>query len=242
MGFFGWLSASRNFNIVRRRKSLWLIRPMVEGPNFSPISFTSHEGTSRFIILHQHAHLSNQEPHSSWTYARVSIVNMPRDTKECWPIECGLCLRFSDHSKNCTQVILVYESVTCLSWWNISLEYAWSIKDSCYECRPGYEDRLQRQSQEPRPGFTILLVWMNCQHHEFEVHYSVLLFTLFTHIITYWAQHTRWLLIIETQWTVPSTTLSLRLGQHTHNLFKSFCGPWLSQNMQFQEKHCSGVL
>ena len=41
------------------------------------------------------------------------------------------------------------------------------------------------------------------------------------------------------QWTVPSTTLSLGHDQHKYNLFKRFCGPWLSQNMQCQEKHCS---
>ena len=40
--------------------------------------------------------------------------------------------------------------------------------------------------------------------------------------------------LIETQWTVPSTTLGL--DQHTYNLFKRFCGQWLSQNLQIQEK------
>ena len=53
----------------------------------------------------------------------------------------------------------------------------WSIKDSCNECRnntfPGYEDTLQRQPQEHRPGLLFFLVWMNFQHHELEVDYSV---------------------------------------------------------------------
>ena len=40
----------------------------------------------------------------SSAYLGVSIVNIPRDTKESWLIECGLYLRFSDHSENCTQV------------------------------------------------------------------------------------------------------------------------------------------
>ena len=37
----------------------------------------------------------------------------------------------------------------------------------------GYEDPLQRQPQEHRPGLLFFLVWMNCKHHELEVDYSV---------------------------------------------------------------------
>ena len=39
--------------------------------------------------------------------------------------------------------------------------------------------------------------------------------------------------LIETEWTVCSTTLSLGLDQHTYDLFRTFFEPWLSQNL-----HC----
>ena len=58
------------------------------------------------------------------------MVNIPRDTKESWLMECGLCLRFSDHLKIVRKFVKPNMS--------IMMEYIsgiWSIKDSCYECR-----------------------------------------------------------------------------------------------------------
>ena len=68
----------------------------------------------------------------------------------------------------------------------VMMEYIygiWSMKRQLLRVSrnvfPGYEDPLQRQPQEHRPGLLFFLGWMNCQHHELEVDY--MLFTLFTH-------------------------------------------------------------
>ena len=60
------------------------------------------------------------------------------------------------------------------------MEYQRQLLRVSHNMFSGYEDPLQRQSQEHRPGLLLFLVWMNCQHHELEVDY--MLFTLFTHM------------------------------------------------------------
>ena len=52
------------------------------------------------------------------------MVNIPRDRKESWLIECGLCLRFSDYLKIVRKFMKV-----------LHISRIWSIEDSCYECR-----------------------------------------------------------------------------------------------------------
>ena len=53
----------------------------------------------------------------------------------------------------------------------------WNIKRQLLQVSrntfPGYEDPLQRQPQEHRPGLLLFLVWMNCQHCKLEVDYQV---------------------------------------------------------------------
>ena len=148
----------------------------------------------------------------------------------------------------------LYVSLWKCNMSRVMMEYIyviWSIRDNCYDSNrlwvsrntfPGFEDPLQRQPQEHRPGLLSFLVWMNC-HHELEADSCCLLFS---------NTYTRWLLLIGTQWTVPSTTLSLGLDRYTWqrkicraalcskvtkaisrnvwvpmalDLFKRFCGP-----------------
>ena len=60
-------------------------------------------------------------------------------------------------------------------FWN--MEYKRQLLRVSRNTFPGYEDPLQRQPQEHRPGLPFFLAWMNCQHHELVV------YSLHTHII-----------------------------------------------------------
>ena len=65
-------------------------------------------------------------------------------------------------------------------FWN--MEYKRQLLRVSHNTFPGYEDPLQRQPQEHRPGLLFVLVWMNCKHHELEVDYSVhVVYSLHTH-------------------------------------------------------------
>ena len=61
---------------------------------------------------------------------------------------------------------LTVESVTCL--WSYGGIYLWNIEYKRQLLRAGYDDPLQRQPQEHRPGLLLFLVWINCQHYELE--------------------------------------------------------------------------
>ena len=62
---------------------------------------------------------------------------------------------------------LTVENVTCLN--GHGGIYLWNIEYKRQLLRAGYEDPLQRQPQEHRPGLLLFLVWMNCQLHELEL-------------------------------------------------------------------------
>ena len=176
----------------------------VQISNQSVLSLLGVLSNSSFCISTQKwEHLSNQEPHSSSTYAGVSMVNIPRDTNESRPVECVLYLLLSDYS----QIVSLCKCKMSMA----TMEYIygiWSIRDNCYECRvirsldmsilckgccccflinplkAGKNSlfvKIQRQPQEHQPGLLFSLVWMNCQYHELEMDYIV--FTLIIHTL-----------------------------------------------------------
>ena len=63
------------------------------------------------------------------------------------------------------------------------MEYKRQLLQVSHNTFLGYEDPLQRQPQEHRPGLLFFMVWMNnCQHHELEMDYSVhVVYSLHTH-------------------------------------------------------------
>ena len=62
------------------------------------------------------------------------------------------------------------------------MEYKRQLLRVSHNTFPGYEDPLQRQPQEHRPGLLFFSVWMNCQHHELKWTTVYMLFTLFTQL------------------------------------------------------------
>ena len=213
--YFKW---ALNFNIVTRRKGLWLIRPMV-GVQISNQSAL---------------HLMRILPHSSFCISTriypIRSVDGQHPERHKGILACRvciwLCLRFSDHLKmnywKCNMSMVMVEYIYGIS----------NIRDSCYELdmRILYKDSHKNID---------LVYYCFCRLDELPASWAWIsgqdlhvVYCLHTRTITCWAQYTRWLLLIETQWTVCSTTLSLGLDQHTYDLFKIFFEPWLSENLQ----------
>ena len=123
----------------------------------------------------------------------------------------------------------------------VMMEYIsgiWSIIDNCYECRVilSMDIRILYKGSHKNIGLIYYTFWFGWSANIMSLKWTCCLLSSHTYSYNlnsiYQVTRINW----DTMDYTLHYTVSLGLDRHTYNLIKRFCGPRLSQNLQFQEK------